>query len=141
MSLNYLHKVLNETLKNGVREAYEETIIDGPKGLTIKMFKKDAKNTTKILITGKNDNFKMRIQEGENKTEKDLSLKDLLSELKSNKALKFAADFAKTQKGGKLLGGSLTGGRRASKKTSKKTSKRTSKRTSKKSSKKTSKRQ
>ena len=135
MSLKFLHKVLNESLKNGVREAYEEQIIEGPRGITIKLFKKDADGVEKILITGKEDNYKMRTQKGEKKDEKDLNLKDMLAELKGNKLLKFAAEFAKTQKGGKLFGGkrsSKKASKTASKKTSKRSSKRTSKRTSKK---------
>jgi hypothetical protein len=98
MSLKYLHKVLNESLKDGVREAYEETIIEGPRGVTIKMFKKYADGVEKILIVGKEYKYKMKTQKGEKKDEKDLTLKEMLSELKSNKALKFAAEFAKTQK-------------------------------------------
>jgi hypothetical protein len=135
MSLKFLHKVLNESLKNGVREAYEEQIIEGPRGITIKLFKKDADGVEKILITGKDDTYKMRTQKGEKKDEKDLSLKDMLAELKSNKLLKFAAEFAKTQKGGKLFGGrkpSKKASKTASKKASKKSSKKASKRTSKK---------
>lgn len=133
MSLKFLHKVLNESLKNGVREAYEEQIIEGPRGITIKLFKKDADGVEKILITGKEDNYKMRTQKGDKKDEKELNLKEMLSELKSNKSLKFAAEFAKTQKGGKLFGG-----KRSSKKTSKTASKKTSKKVSKKSSKRSS---
>ena len=103
------------------------------------MFKKDADGVEKILIVGKEDKYKLKTQKGEKKDEKDLTLKEMLSELKSNKALKFAAEFAKTQKGGKLFGGkkmskktSKTMSKKSSKKTSKKSSKRTSKRTSKK---------
>jgi hypothetical protein len=131
MSLKFLHKVLNETLKNGAREAYEEQIIDGPRGITIKLFKKDANGVEKILITGKDDSYKMKTQNGEKKDEKNFTLKEMLSELKNNKALKFAAEFAKTQKGGKLFGG-----KRPSKKTSKNVSKKTSKKSSKRTSRK-----
>jgi len=135
MSLKYLHRVVNETLKNGVKEAYEEFIIQGEKGVTIKMFKKDADGMERIVISGKDDKYKMKTQKGDKKDEKDLSLKEMLAELKSNKALKFAAEFAKTQKGGKLFGGnkmSKKSSKTASKKTSKKASKKASKRTSKK---------
>ena len=131
MSLKFLHKVLNESLKDGVREAYEEQIIEGPRGITIKLFKKDADGVEKILITGKDDNYKMRTQKGEKKDEKDLTLKEMLSELKNNKVLKFAAEFAKTQTVGKLFGVKKLS-KKSSKTASKKTSKRTSKRTSKK---------
>jgi len=135
MSLKFLHKVLNESLKNGVRETYEEQIIEGPRGITIKMFKKDASGVERILIVGKDDSYKMKIQHGEKKNEKDLTLKEMLSELKNNKALKFAVEFSKTQKGGKLFGG-RSKSKQSSKKTSKRSSKRSSKRTSKRNSKK-----
>lgn len=138
MSLKFLHKIHNESLKNGVREAYEEEIIQGDRGVTIKLFKKDADGVEKILITGKDDKYKMRTQSGDKKDEKELTLKEMLSELRNNKLLKFAAEFAKTQKGGKLFGGRKMSKKssKTSKKSSKKSSKRTSKRTSKRSSRK-----
>jgi hypothetical protein len=143
MSLKYLHRVVNESLKNGVKETYEEFIIQGEKGVTIKMFKKDADGMERIVISGKEDKYKMKSQKGDKKDEKDLTLKEMLAELKSNKALKFAAEFAKTQKGGKLFGGkkmskksSKTASKTASKKTSKKSSKKASKKSSKRGSKK-----
>ena len=133
MSLKYLHKILNESLKNGVREAYEEQIIEGPRGITIKMFKKDADGVERILIVGKDDKYKMKTQKGEKRDEKELTLKEMLSEIKNNKSLKFAAEFSKTQKGGKLFGGKPP--KRSSKTVSKKSSKRVSKRVSKRNSK------
>jgi hypothetical protein len=132
--LNYLHKVLNQTLKNGVSQTHEEVIIDGSKGITIKLYTKSGDSVERISISGKDDNFTMRVQSGEKKTEKTLTKEELMDELKKNKLLKFAADFAKTQKGGRLLGG-----RKTSKKVSKKSSKKVSKKGSKKSSKRTSK--
>jgi hypothetical protein len=144
MSLKYLHRVVNESLKNGVKEAYEEFIIQGEKGVTIKMFKKDANGMERIVISGRDDKYKMKTQNNDKKDEKELTLKEMLSELRNNKALKFAAEFAKTQKGGKLFGGKKMSKKSAmssvaktsSKKTSKKMSKRSSKKTSKKTSKK-----
>ena len=49
--LNYLHKVINQSLKDGEVSTYEEVILDGPKGITIKMYSKDKKGvkTTKTL--------------------------------------------------------------------------------------------
>ena len=146
MSLKYLHRVVNESLKNGVKEAYEEFIIQGERGVTIKMFKKDANGMERIVITGNDDKYKIKTQKDDKKDEKDLSLKEMLAELKNNKALKFAAEFAKTQKGGKLFGGKnmskkssktvKTVSKKTSKKASKKASKKSSKRSSKRSSKK-----
>ena len=135
MSLKYLHRVVNESLKNGIKETYEEFIIQGEKGVTIKMFKKDANGMERIIISGKDDKYKMKTQKGDKKDEKELTLKEMLAELKSNKTLKFAAEFAKTQKGGKLFGGKKMS-KKSSKTASKKTSKKSSKKVSKKSSKK-----
>ena len=130
-NLKYLHKVLNQTLKNGVSETYEESIIDGPRGVTIKLFKKDAKGVERILISGKDDKFTMKTKKGDKEEEYMLSKNEFLSVLNTNKSLKFASEFAKTQKGGKLFGG-----KKSSKRTSKKGSKNTSKKGSKRGSKK-----
>ena len=134
-NLKYLHKVLNQSLKDGVSETYEETIVDGPKGVTVKMFKKDASGVERISINGKDDKFVMRTKKGDKEDEKTLTKDELMAELSKNKSLKFAAEFSKTQKGG-----SVFGGKKSSKKSSKKTSQKpASKKSSKKSSKKGSK--
>jgi len=137
-NLKYLHKVLNQSLKDGVSTTYEETIVDGPRGITIKMFKKDNMGVERISINGKDDKFVMKTKKGDKEDEKTLSKNELMSELTKNKNLKFAVDFSKTQKGGRLLGGkksSKTQSKKPSKKTSKKPSKKPSKKSSKKSSK------
>jgi hypothetical protein len=133
-NLTYLHKVLNQSLKDGVAETYEESIIDGPKGISIKLYKKDANGVERVVINGKDDKFIMKTKKGDKEDENTLTKAQLLAELSKNKNLKFAADFAKTQKGGKLFGG-----KKAAKRTSKKSSKNVSKKGSKKASKKTSK--
>ena len=101
--LNYLHKVMNQTLKDGVVSTYEEIILDGPKGVTIKYFNKTGKESDKIKIVGKGDKFEMTTQEGDKKDKKVLTKDELMAELKKNKKLKFAIDFSKTQKGGAWL--------------------------------------
>lgn len=113
--LNYLHKSLSKTIKNGESTTYEETIVEGPKGISVKMYSKDKNGIEKISISGSGDKFVMRTMEGDKKDEKTLTRSELLEELKKNKKLKFAADFAKTQKGGAWL-------RRGSSKKSKKRS-------------------
>jgi hypothetical protein len=137
-NLTYLHKVLNQSLKDGVAETYEESIIDGPRGVSIKLYKKDANGIERVVITGKDDKFTMKTKKGDKEDEKTLTKDELLSELSKNKSLKFAAEFAKTQKGGKLFGGKKSA-KKGSKKVSKKGSKKASKKGSKKASKKTSK--
>jgi hypothetical protein len=134
-NLKYLHKVLTQSLKDGVAETHEELIVDGPKGITIKLYKKKDDVVEKIMIMGKDDKFTLKTQKGDAKDSKDLTRSELLAELSKNKSLKFAAEFAKTQKGGQLLGGRKTS-KKASKKASKKVAKPTSKKVSKKSSKK-----
>ena len=137
-NLKYLHKVLNQSLKDGVSETYEESIIDGPRGVTIKLYKKDATGVERILIVGTDNKYTMKTKNGDKEDEKTLDKDGLMDEIKKNKSLKFAAEFAKTQKGGKLFT-KLFGGKKPSKKSSKSGSKKVSKKTSKKSSKKGSK--
>ena len=134
-NLNYLYQNTQKSVKDGKVEVMEEMVVDGPRGLKINYYKKSGDKAEKIVIYSKGDGFVMKSADGE----KTLSKAELLDELKSNKKLKFAAEFAKTQKGGKVLG--MVGGakKRGSKKASKKTSKKTSKKVPKKSSKKSSK--
>lgn len=109
--LSYLHKVFNQTLKNGVVNTYEEVIIEGPEGIKVHYFSKDENNTEKISIKtvkGKKDEFEMIVQDGDKKDKKTISKDELMEELKKNKKLKFAADFAKTQKGGAWLDGKIS---------------------------------
>lgn len=101
--LNYLHKVLHQSLKDGVVTTYEEIILDGPKGVTIKYFSKSGSEQDKIKIVGKDDKFEITIQEGDKVEKKVLNKEEFIAELKKNKKLKFAADFTKTQKGGAWL--------------------------------------
>lgn len=128
-NLNYLHKVIQQSLKDGKSSTLEEIVVDGPKGLSVKYFSKTGDNVDKIVIYGKDDSFKMKTSDGE----KTLNKSELLNELKSNKKLKFAAEYAKTQKGGDFQEGGAK--KQSSKKQSKKSSKqsnKTSKKTSKK---------
>jgi hypothetical protein len=141
---------MNQSMKDGEVSTYEEIIMDGPKGITVKLFNKDKNSVEKIVISGKDDKFTMRTMDGDKKDEKSLNRDELMNELKKNKKLKFAADFVKTQKGGDWLDlarsvkGTKRGSKRGSKKGSKSTTvskpKRGTKRGSKKGSKKTSKR-
>ena len=97
-NLNYLHKVLNQTFKNGVSETYEESIIDGPRAISIKLLKKDATGVERILISGKDDKFTMKTKKGDKEEEYMLSKNEFLSVLNTNKSLKFASEYAKTKK-------------------------------------------
>ncbi len=126
-NLTYLHKVLEQSVKDGKSFTHEESVIHGPRGLTIKYYSKKDDDVEKIVIYSKDGSFIMKTDKGE----KTLSKDDLIKELDSNKKLKFALAYVKTSKAS--LSRTI---KRASKKTSKRTSKKTSKRTSKKTSKK-----
>lgn len=102
-NLTYLHKVMTQTLTDGVVITHEEQIVDGPKGVSIKYFSKDKSGQEKISIYFKNGEYIMKVDMNGEKSEKKLSKSEVLEELKKNKKLKFAADFAKTQKGGAWL--------------------------------------
>lgn len=138
--LKFLHKVKNQFLKNGVVETYEEEIIDGAKGIRIHFFKKDAKGVERINIYGKDGEFVMDVMKDDKNDKKTITLAELKAELSKNKNLKFAADFAKSVKGGRLMNKTL-GGRKSSKRTSvkRKSSKRVSRKSSKRNSKRNSK--
>ena len=123
-NLTYLHKVVQQSVKDGKSSTLEEIVVDGPKGLSVKYFSKTGDDVDKIVIYGKDDSFTMKTADGE----KTFTKAELLDELKSNKKLKFATDYAKTQKGGAIQ--VLEGG--AKKKSSKKSSKKGSKKSSKK---------
>jgi len=129
-NLNYLYQNTQKSVKDGKVEVMEEMVVDGPRGLKINYYKKSGNSVEKIVIYSKGDSFVMKSGDGE----KTLSKSELMDELKSNKKLKFAADFAKTQKGGKALG-MVGGAKKSSKKASKKASKKVSKKASKKASK------
>ena len=123
-NLNYLYKNVQQTVKDSKSSTLEEMIIDGPKGLSIKYYSKLDNSIEKIVIFGKDNSYTMKIDNVENKLDKN----ELLEELKKNKKLKFASEYVKMQKGGsKNLDTNEYGVKKTSKKKSKKTSKKTSK--------------
>jgi hypothetical protein len=135
-NLTYLHKNVQQSVKDGKASTLEEIVVDGPRGLSVKYFHKSGDKVDKIVIFEKNGEFTMKTGD----EEKTLSKAELLEELKSNKKLKFAVEYAKTQKGGKdekpeqpvQTGGAKKGSKKSSKKGSKKSSKKGSKKSSKK---------
>ena len=95
--LTYLHEKLEKALENGNVVTYEELIKENSKGILIKFFSKDAsKVMKKITITGKNNSFVMKCEMDGKVTTTDLSSSELAAELKKNKDLKFAVNFAKS---------------------------------------------
>ena len=87
--LTYFHKVLQQSVKNDKASTYEENVVDGPRGLSIKYFSKSGDKVEKIAIYGKDDSFTMNVDG--NKTE--INREQMLKEIKSNPKLKFASDI------------------------------------------------
>lgn len=128
--LTYLHEKLEKALENGNVVTYEELIKENSKGILIKFFSKDATKTMKkITITGKNNSFVMKCEMDGKVTTTDLTSSELAAELKKNKDLKFAVNFAKSNLGKSVM--SRVTSKRGTKKGSKKGTKRRTKRGSK----------
>lgn len=90
-----------QKIQNNVRTVDEEYIIRGDKGLKIKYFNVRGDDIEKIVITGKDNEYKMKKTLGTNVVESTLDNKGLSTELKSSK-LKFAKEYLKDLlKGGK----------------------------------------
>lgn len=117
-TLKFLHKVLNQSMKNGEAQTYEELIAEDSKGITIKLYNKDKNGVEKISIRGSGDKYSMHSVIDGKTSESHMSLNEMLDELKKNKKLKFAAEFLKTQKGNAVLS-RLTPSKKGSKKGSK----------------------
>jgi hypothetical protein len=100
--VDYLHNLLKkDKLKD---ETYEESIYSGSKGLTVKYYYKKGDKKYRIIIKGlPDDTYILKITDGENKTEKSLSKKEMKEYIKKNKKLEFAAKFVKDMKGGKIV--------------------------------------
>jgi hypothetical protein len=111
--INVLHDYRNLSIKKGKKILDEEYVIKGEKGLKIKYFHKDDKESEKIVITGKDGNYKMKSVINGETTERDLDEKDLEKELKTSK-LKFAKEQLKG--GARSKEDDLVGGRKRSKK-------------------------
>ena len=127
-NLNYLYKNVQQCVKDGQSSTLEESVIDGPKGLSIKYYKKKGNDVEKIVIYGKVDSFTMKTQDDQ--TGKELNKSELQAELKKNKKLKFTEEYVKLhlQKGGSTYTDAESGViKKASKKSTKKGSKKGSK--------------
>lgn len=125
--INIYHEIKNVSIKKGKKVVDEEFLIQGEKGLKIKYFHKDDKESEKIVITGKDGVYKMKSTTNGETEEKELDEKGLEKELKGK--LKFAKEQLKG--GAKKPETDLEGGRKSSKRS--KSSKSSKKSTSKKS--------
>ena len=137
--LTFLHMQHSKEIKDGKVVEHEEQIIEGDKGLTFKLFKKNDKESQKHHIKHNDDGtFTYKMMVGDKKNEmNNISVDELLKELKSSKDLKFVVDYVSSMK--KKKGGAKKSSKKGSKKSSKKGSKKSSKKGSKKGSKKSSK--
>jgi hypothetical protein len=106
-AINVFHEIKIKSIKKGKKTVSEESVIEGEKGLLIKYFSKDDKGEEKIVISGKDGNYKMRTKVDGVKDEKDLDEDGLKKELKVAK-LKFAKDLLKG--GSKKADADLAGG-------------------------------
>ena len=109
--INVLHDYRNLSIKKGKKILDEEYVIKGEKGLKIKYFHKDDKESEKIVITGKDGNYKMKSVINGETTERELDEKELEKELKGSK-LKFAKEQLKG--GARSKEDDLVGGRKRS---------------------------
>ena len=124
-NITYMMKNKDETIKDGVRTVKDVSIIDGTRGLSIKLYEEDSKKgtKTKTLIIKEGDKYIVKKTNDGQTTEETLnSLKELQAYVKKN--LNFAETYVNTMKGGR---------RKLSRKSSRKTSRKLSKKSSRKS--------
>lgn len=101
MPVQILYSSSVQKIQNDVKTVDEEYIIRGDKGLKIKYFNVRGEDVEKIVITGKDSEYKMKKTHNGTVVESNLDNKGLATELKSSK-LKFAKEFLKDiLKGGK----------------------------------------
>lgn len=131
-SLTFLHKVLEESIKDGKKATHEEQVIHGSKGLTIKFYHKKDNKVEKISIRSEGDEYKMTHQDGDKKEEKTLSKKEMIDVVSKNKDLAFAKEYVSKHMKGGYRHMSRKSSRKASKKASKKASRKHSKKSSRK---------
>ena len=131
--ITYLHREIHEKIVDGKRTIHEEMIIDGPKGLTFKLYIKNGEKETKISGIKKNGDFIVNVKKGDKKETVTLDRKEFLEMLKKEKELDFAKKYIETLKGGARKedgcgyneAGMCGGAKRRSRKTSRRTSRKT----------------
>lgn len=92
-NIQVLHDYRKLSIKDGEKVLHEEYVIKGEKGLKIKYYLKDKDNNEKIVITGKDGQYKMKTTFNKEVSEKDLDDKGLKFELKDK--LNFAKPLLK----------------------------------------------
>ena len=94
MGLEVLYSSSVQKIVNSVRTVDEEYVIRGDKGLKIKFYKVRGNNIEKIVITGKDGDYKIKKTIDTKVTEGTLDKKGLVAEMKSTK-LAFAQPYIK----------------------------------------------
>ena len=134
-SLTFKHHTEHQEMVNGKKVYTEELILDGPKGTSFKYFKKTDDKAEKYVGRRNEDGtFSFTVIKGDGKDTKDLSLTDLIKEIKKIKVLEFVVQYLSKSKQNR----SQSRAKRRSKKVSKKGSRKGSKKGSRKGSKKAS---
>ena len=110
----------------GVKHLVKESIIDGEKGLSFVLTKKEGEKFHRVFVkeTSK-DKFELKEKVDEKETTKDIDMAELKKMLKSNKDLEFVKAYVENERGS-YKGGAKKGSKKSSKKASKKGSKKMS---------------
>jgi hypothetical protein len=119
-NLKYLHKVKTEDIIDNKIVIHEENVIEGSRNILVKLYHKENDKIKKIIIVGKEDEFVVKITDGDKTDEKKMNKKEVKELINSMSELEFAKPYAKTMKGGHHKCGSKKNSKRGSKKHSKK---------------------
>ena len=106
----------------GVKHLVKESIIDGEKGLSFVLTKKEGDKFHRIFVkeTSK-DKFEVKEKVDEKETTKEVDMAEVKKMLKSNKDLEFVRDYVDKERGS-YKGGAKKSSKKGSKKSSKKRS-------------------
>ncbi len=132
----YLHHEQSKQIKNGKVTIHEEQVIDGPKGLSFKLYKRDGDKKEKIVgKRNKDGTFTIIHIKGDKKDSNNYTVEELKKEIKKHKELDFVNKYVSTAKiarqSRKMSRASSRRRSRAAKKASRK-AKKTSRKTSRK---------
>lgn len=99
-NLTYLFQNHWKELKNGKMFELEEKIMDGPRGVSFKLFKKESGKVLKYTAKQNEDGtFNLYVIDGDKKDVQTLSRADLLKTIKTVKALAFAVKYLSSAQG------------------------------------------
>jgi hypothetical protein len=103
-SIEYLHNIVNKSIKGGKINVMEEKIITGSKGITVVFYSRSDDKSEKVIITGQGDKFTMKVfKDGKPGETTELNYTGFKKALKDNKNLGFASKYFDSVKGGAVL--------------------------------------